>query len=263
MIFQISLGSFYGLDSIIDFLIVITALLIGYQSHKIYTIIKEKNYQYFSWAFLYIGIAFLFKILSNITMVHKVVLSDPNLLHELVSHLKYMQIFYFTVFSLYKVLLVVGFLVLFMIITKTNKKENVILFLYLSALSVLLSVYFNFVFHLTLVLIQVFLCLYFYDNYESNKSKKSFMVFIAFVIILLSNFLGVIMDLDKLAYLVDEILLLAGFSLLLYTHLRIKNDKVENKFSQSNFLKTKNDKEKNKTRDNKRPSGNIGQRKKS
>lgn len=244
MHFQVSLGSFYGVDSIIDFLIVVTALLIGYQSHRIYTIIKEKNYQYFSWAFLYIGIAFIFKILSNITVIHKVILSNPDLLRELASHLKYMQIFYFTVFTLYKALLIIGFLVLFLIITKTSKKENVILFLYLSALSVLLSVYFNFVFHLTLVLIQVFLCLYFYDNYNNNKSQRSFMVFTAFVIILLSNFLGVIMDLDKTAYIVNEVLLLIGFAILLITHLRIKNDK-----------------EKNKARSNKRPSGNIGQRK--
>ena len=63
---------FYGIDSLIDFLIVFVSALICYRSHKIFKLIGDKKYKFFSWAFLSIFLGFLFKIISNLTFLYRV-----------------------------------------------------------------------------------------------------------------------------------------------------------------------------------------------
>ena len=72
MVLQVSLGNFYGIDSLVELGIIIVAIMISYQSRKIYKIVNEKRYNYFAWAFLFIAISFVFKIVSNLTIINKV-----------------------------------------------------------------------------------------------------------------------------------------------------------------------------------------------
>jgi hypothetical protein len=229
MVFQISLGNFYGIDSIIDMIVVIMAVMISYQSHKIYSLVKEKNFRYFSWAFATIGAAYLFKTVSNITAVRQIIIQRSDFIIVFMHELQNIQLINFVTFTLYKTLLLAGFLILFLIMTKTSTKENVILFFYLSAIAILFSVYFDLIFHLTLIIILIFLSIYFYNNYKKVRSTNSHLVFLAFAFILLSTIVEAFYPGCTACDILDEIILLIGFSILLVNHLKIKNEQKKNK----------------------------------
>jgi hypothetical protein len=92
MAFALSLGDFYGIDSLVEFLIIIVAFVISYYSHKVYKIINQKNYKYFSLAFLFLGISFIFKILSNLTIIHKIAIRNANFVFVIWTEFQYMQL---------------------------------------------------------------------------------------------------------------------------------------------------------------------------
>jgi hypothetical protein len=225
---DIFLGSFYGIDSLIDFAIVLVAALVSYQSHRIYKLLGEKNYRFFSWAFFSIAVAVFFKIISNLTIVHKAVIKSPNFILLITHEFQEMQLLNFASFIFYKVFFLLGFLILFLIITKTNKKEDIFLLVYFGIISVLFSVYFNFVFHLTLIILLITLTAYFYQNNKKVRSKNSYLVFSAFVFILASQIIELFYGLHPLVYLVGEILIFIGFLVLLLNHTSIKNGRKKN-----------------------------------
>ncbi len=226
MFISLSALRFYGLDSLMDFLIFLVAILITYQSYNIYCLLKEKNYKFFSWAFLSISIAFLFKVIVNFTFFHQINLLQTYFVNSaLLERLEMLDWINFFSTILYRVFLLIGFLILFLIFTKTEGREKIILFVYLSIITVLFSIYFGFVFHLTLFLLISFLTIYFYRNYKKIKSKNSLIVFYSFLIILTANFIGFFSSLHPFFYLSYEIVLFVGFFVLLINHLSLKKKK--------------------------------------
>lgn len=218
----LSLGRFYGIDSLVEFLIILVSLIIAYHSNKIYNLIKDKQYRYFSFAFLAIAISFIFKILSNLTIGYRVVIERANFIFVIWYELQYMQLINFLSFIFYKTFHVIGFLMLFFIVTKTRDKEKIFLFIYFSIIAIFLSIYFNFIFHLTLIFILFFLTHHFYENYTRKKSLNTKLVFIAFLLILLGQIFFIFEDAYTLFYLVGEILLLIGFLFLLINQIKLK-----------------------------------------
>jgi len=250
MVLQFALGKFYGIDSFIELLIIIVSGIISYYSHRIYRLINEKNYKFFSLAFLAIAVAFFFKILSNLTILHRIKVRGINFVAIVLSQPEYSQILNFLSYILYKLFMVAGFLILFFIVTRTDKKREMALFLYMGFIAVLFSIYFNFVFHLTLVFILFSLTIHYYNNYLQGKSQNRLLVFIAFLIMLVSNLFFLFSDIHGLFYLAGEALLLIAFSSLLLNQIKIRNKKSAN-------LSKKNEQKKNKARDYKRYSGSI------
>ncbi|MFH1801844.1 MAG: hypothetical protein ABH864_00150 [archaeon] len=243
MALNISLGSFYGIDSLLDFMIILVAALIAYQSRRVYKLIKEKNYLRFSYAFLSIALAFVAKIIANLTIVYETKIEHVNFVVFVTHELQEMQIINLLGSTFYKVFLLIGFLILFLITTKTDKKEDVILFAYFAAISVLFSLYFNFIFHLTIIIILVALTTHFHNNYKKTKSGNSYKVYLAFLFILVSHVICLFYGIHVFVYLLGEIFVFAGFLILLVNHTKIKNGK-----------------EKDKVRGNKRPLRNSKKR---
>ncbi len=238
MFLSLSLGRFYGIDSIIELLIVIVAGIISLYSHKIYKIIKEENYRYFSWAFLFIAISFLFKVLSNFTILSRIAIKQANFIYIITAQSKYMPIIDFFCFTFYKVFLLVGFLLLFLILSKSDKKENIFLFVYLSIIAILFSIYFNFIFFITILLILIFLTVHFYKNHKNHMTINSLLVYLGFILVSISHSLLIFEDVHSLFYIIGEGVLLIGFLCLLINHIKInlffKNPKIF-----SSHLKTK------------------------
>lgn len=229
MALNISLGSFYGIDSLLDFMIVLVAILIAYQSRRVYKLVNEKNYQRFSFAFLSIAIAFIVKIIANLTIVYETRIEHVNFVVFVTHELQEMQIINLLGFTFYKIFLLIGFLILFLITTKTDKKEDIILFAYFAAISVLFSLYFNFIFHLTIIIILISLTTHFYNNYKKTKLRSSYKVYIAFLFILTSHVIDLFYGIHPFIYLLGEIFVFVGFLTLLINHTKIKNGKEKNK----------------------------------
>jgi len=216
------LGRFYGIDTFIEFLTILVSLSVSFYSFRVYKLIKDKHYKWFSLAFLLLGISFIFKILSNITFLHKFEVQEANFVFTFMSHLKSMEIVNFFSFVFYKTFHLIGFLLLFLILSKNEERNKNILFFYLSLIVVLFSIYFNFVFHITLVFILIYLTLYFYENYKKVENINAFLVFMSFLIILTSHLFFIFSDVNTLFYLFGEVLLLIGFMCLLTNQIRLK-----------------------------------------
>ena len=168
-------------------------------------------------------------IISNITIIHQVIISRPNFIQIVIQEFNEMRYIYFFSSVFYKSFLLLGFLVLFLLMTKTYKKEEVTLFLYLSIISILFSIYFNFIFHLTLVIMLIFITVYFHNNYKKNNSKQSLISYVAFVFILGGNIVDIFYSLNPIIYLSGELLTFIGFLTLFLNHVNIKNEQKKNK----------------------------------
>ena len=243
MTLSFSLGYFYGIDSIIDLLIALVAGLIAYQSRRVYVLTNKKTYNYFSWAFVSIGVAFLAKIFANLTIRYDTIFERANFIISITQELHHMQLINFFGFTFYKIFLLAGFLILFLITTKTQKKGDVILFGYFSAITLLFSIYFDFVFYLTLAIILAALTTFYYRNYKRVRSPSSYRVYVAFLFILISHVVDLFLGIHILIYLLAELLIFIGFLILLVNHTKVKNDQ-----------------KKNQIRGNKRPSGSSKKR---
>lgn len=225
----LTLGRIYGIDSLIEFLSLIIAGITSYYSHRLYKLIGEKEFKYFSIAFLFIAISFLFKILSNITLTHYIQVSDANFIFTIASQFEYIQLINFFSFLFYKTFILLGLLILFFIATQTKRNQKIFLFIYLSLVTILFSIYFNFIFDLTLIFLLIFLTSYFYENYQKNKSNNSFMVFIGFLLFLIGRIILIFSGIHPLIYLIGEIFILFGFIALLINLIKIKNEQKTNK----------------------------------
>jgi hypothetical protein len=231
MLLNFSIGKFYGIDSIVELLIIIVSLIISYSSYKIYRLIKEDNYKLFSLSFLALAFSFVFKILSNLTIFNQVKIEKANFVIYMVSQWEYMELVNFMSFNLYKIFNIIGFILLFLIITKTSKKEKFFIFIYLSIIAVLFSIYFNFIFHITIAIILLYLTIHFYENYKDKRSTNSLLVFLAFIMMLISHVFFVFSDIDDIFYLIGEFLLLVSFSNLLINQWKMKKNKVYTRIS--------------------------------
>lgn len=217
----LTLGNFYGLDSLFEFLVVIVASIISLYSYKVYKLLKNKNFKYFSLAFLFIAVSFGFKILSNLTLLHRVAITNLNTVIIITSQFQYMRLIQFISFILYKTFYLLGVLFLFFIATKT-KKQNKFMFIYLSFLVILLSIFINFIFYLTLVFILTFLTSYYYENYKKNKLTNSFLVFLGFLLLSISQLALIFSGFNPFIDLFGDSLMLLGFLVLLINQVKIK-----------------------------------------
>jgi hypothetical protein len=230
---DLSLGRFYGIDSLIEISIAVISFVIFGYSRRIYKIVRERNYQLFSWAFLLIGISFILKIISNFTLLHKIQFVGANFVYTIIHEFEYMDAINFIGYIGFKLLFALGFILLFLIITKTKQKEDIFLIFYLSIITLLFSIYFDFVFHLTIMFISLILTFHFYENHKTQREKSSLLVFLSFGLIFLSSLIFIFNEIHSAFYVLGEILLLAGFVIILINHIRSKNNEEKNKYGDS------------------------------
>jgi hypothetical protein len=223
----LSIGDFYGIDSIIEIMTFLVSFIVAYYSNKVYKIMKDPKYRLFSFGFLMIAISFLFKIIVNLTILHRIQIQETNFIITL-AHLRNIDLISFFSNVLYKMFSLIGFLFLFFVETRTKSKEKMFLFLYLGILTIFLSIYFDFIFHLTLVIILFILITHFYENYNEFKSSNTFTVLAGFAIILISQIFFIFEATHPLSYLIGELLMLVGFCFLLVNQIKIKNEQKKN-----------------------------------
>lgn len=221
----LSLGQFYGIDSIIELLAMLVSFQIAYHSNKIYKIIQNRNYRLLSAGFLFIGISFLFKIVANLTILGRIQVEDLYFLTHIFKDVgNSFGLVYFFSFSIYKLLYLIGFLFLFFMTTEIKSKENIFMYLYLGAITILFSIYFNSLFHLTLIVTLALLTINFYDNYKKRKTRNSRLVFSAFFVMMVGHIFLLFSETLPVLYITGKAVLLIGFSALLLNQIRMKNE---------------------------------------
>lgn len=219
----------YNFILIINFFILLVSALISYQSYRNYRFLNVKTFKYFSWAFISITLGYLFKICSSFTIVHKVVIEMSEFSVTFFTNLDFFQDLHIFSLIFHKFFILLGFLILFLTLIKSNKRSEVFLTVYLTIMLLFLSIYFDFIFGLSLVVILVLLTSHFYNNQKKNKTRSSKVVFTAFFLITAGSIISIPYSFYHPEHLIGELFILFGFLTLLINHLNIKNGKEKNK----------------------------------
>ncbi len=211
-------------------IIVLIALLIAAYSWKAYRLNKENRFAYFSLAFLLIALGVGLKIVTN-----SIVYFDPakeialGTLRPLAgAHLEFTPLLYRVGFFLQMVPVLGALLLIFFISQKPRDRlhkyyevSQMALFAYLILLISVVSNFKYFVFYLTSAVLLGLIALNYYKNYLNSQNKNALLVVMAFLIMLAGNFFFVFVFLIEEFYVMGEVLLLAGFLVLLYTYYKI------------------------------------------
>ncbi|MBU2615986.1 MAG: hypothetical protein KKC19_02685 [Nanoarchaeota archaeon] len=225
MVTGLSFGEFYGIDSLIELLIFAVSLQIAYYSNRIYKILKERDYKLLSLGFLFIGLSLLFKIISNLTILERIKIDDLYFLNHLFLEFGSLSITYLLSFSIYKFMYLIGFLFLFVMTTEIKNKKNIIMYIYLGAVTIFFSIYFNSLFHLTIALTLAMLTMNFYENYKKVMNRNTKTVFLAFFVMMFGHLFLLFSEDLPLLYIIGKITVLIGFASLLFNQIQINNEK--------------------------------------
>jgi len=219
---------FYGKDIIIDIFSLLVLSLIAIFSIKYYRINKKnKNYFWFAISFIILAVSFLFKILTNFTIYYNVLNTERlGFFTFTYKTIATSDILFSVGFFFYMFLSLLGFFILYKLYQKNYLKQNILLILYF----ILIITYFGtsryFVFHLTSLLLLLFITLNYLKNYFKKKKITSKLLVLSFLIITLSQLFFIFVSLNKLFYVIAELIQLVGYVLLLITFIGVvKNAK--------------------------------------
>jgi hypothetical protein len=217
---------FHGIDSIFEIVSIIVALLIAIYAYKVYRFSKENKYKFFSFAFLLIALAYMFKILTNFSIYKQRIVEKTigNLTFTFLTVQK-TELFLVLGYLLFHFFMIIGLIGIYLVIDKQAKeqanKKTIVLLTYLAFLSAILSHFYFIIFHITSILLLFLITLIFYRNCCKKATKAGKLVAASFFIILISHifFTMVLFNLDY--YVLGEITQLIGFIILLISYFTV------------------------------------------
>ena len=209
---------FYGFDSVIESIAIIVSVLLVYYSYKCFKLTKENKYLYFSTAFLSLTFAFIAKIIGTLA-IYKPTITRSALgssIHQTFTSVTPSGINALA-FIVYIFFILVGFMILFLIISRlTWKNQRVIaLLVYFVFLATWISIVHYQLFYVTSFVLLLLITYSYYRNYREIKNEKAKFVLIAFSILLVSQALFVFSIYSGIIYVLAELVQLLGFVYLL------------------------------------------------
>lgn len=202
---------FYGIDSALQIITVIIALLIAFYGFHIYRFIGQKRYLFFALSFLSIGISMVLGSVTNFLLYFVWLKHNP--LYVLVHDF---MLFYEVGFLSHFFFHLSAYIILIILCLKIEDKR-VMSLLFLLVLMTLVIAERNFVsFYLvSFILMLLYIVPYFYTNYKENKNAGTKRVFWAFSAIALSQLLFLLSVWSDQAYVLAHLSQLAGYITLL------------------------------------------------
>ncbi len=225
---------FNGYDLLFAAVNLVVALLIAGYSWKIYRINKENKFGYFSFAFILIALANVFKLITQGLIYYtpwravatKVIVPVVGMAQ---SGVNYSNLFFRTGFFLSMITMLGAWLLIYFVSQKKSGRlknyyetSQIGLFIYLIGLISLVSNFKYFVFYLTSTVILSITVLNYYKNYlNTDKNRNAFKVMWSFILLLMGNLAFIFVFVFESLYAVGEVFTLLGFLLLLYTHHKV------------------------------------------
>lgn len=207
---------FYGIDSIFEIFSVIVTLIIAGYAYKLYKFSENKNYKYFSLAFLLFAVGFIFKILTNITVYSEVLEKMPlgtiTLVHSTIHQYEF---FYILGYLGFRLAILLGLLGIYMVSYKHTNITDMFLYSFLFILICIFSHYDFIIFHLTTIAFLCFIVYFYINNYLNKKNKPSLLIASSFIFLLISQVFFAFTYFELIHYITAEIFQLIGFILLL------------------------------------------------
>lgn len=219
---------FSGVDVAFESISAIVLILIASYSLKLYKFNKNKNFKEFATAFFILAAAFVFKILTNVTVYYNVLETyNFGFLTFTISSIKSSSLFYNGGYFFYRFLMLFG---LYLLITIIDKREtNPLFMIYFIAVTSIFSTWAHYIFHTTSFLFLAFISWKYFKNYRDRiscelcdkRAKNIKILFLAFSIIALSNIIFIFIRFNQYIYVTAEYIQLIGYVILLYSFIRV------------------------------------------
>ena len=218
---------FFGKDLLIDIISLVVLLLISSFAVRCYRLNKNRNYLNFSLSFSLLALSFLSKILTNFTIYYTSIMHHdfgPFILtYQALLSSKILILIGFIGYFFFGM---AGLLSLLLVYKKDTSRAMVFLLVYLVLIATYLSMIDYFFFHLTSLLLLVFITSTYLKNYEKNMSASSGLLAYAFLTITFSQLIFTFIGFCTLCYVFAEGVQLAGYLMLFGVFFRIiKNGK--------------------------------------
>ena len=214
---------FLGIDHVFELISMIVGFLLSFFAYKAYRLTDQRNYKFFSAAFGLIGVSFIFKILSTL-VTHRpfvgVVKGVPGVAVA-IQALEKVGWAHIGSFLMHQWLMMLAFFILLVMAWRIKNKSIIILFCYLTAISVVLGLYYYHVMPFTLALLTGFT----YNHYRivsnKRKSKNSILVARAFLLLFLAQIILLFVKYRSLFYVAGEAIQLGGFLIFLWLYIKL------------------------------------------
>jgi len=224
---------FYGFDSIIELIAIITCVLLVYYSYRCYKLTSENRYLYFSVAFLALTLSFIAKVIATLAIYLPILrISIIGNMIRGVSTAITVNRLNALLFLLYIFFMMLGFMMLFLIVSKLTweHKRVMALLVYFVFVATWLGAIHYQLFYFTTFAILCLVTYSYFRNYSTVKSKNALIVSIAFAILLFSQAFFVFIIYSRPVYVIAEILQLLGFVCLLIPFILIFKKKPRKKY---------------------------------
>ncbi len=216
-------GWFSGADIIIDIVSVVVLTLLAIIAFQYYRCSNKKvEYLWFSVATAFLSVGFLAKIFTNFTLYQHVWATKQVGIHVFLYHgVRASESFIFATNLIYHILTLLGLYTLFSLYYKKQHLASVILTVFLLFVTVYFTHSAYYVFHLTSLLILLFILIHYYQTAQKDQLGK--MIFRSFCIIALSQLLFIFLSFNNLLYPIAEVVQLIGYLLLLISIIMVRS----------------------------------------
>jgi hypothetical protein len=208
---------FASMDIFIHGFTVLVLLLIAAFSLRFYFLKKQenKNYLFFSASFILLAISFLWKIVTDITVIYEIVKVKQVGILDITFKTIYTEKVLFVAGHLaHYLFLLLGLYILYVVLNRKSTMNHLFI-LYFIIITTIFSTFSYFLFHLTAFVMLLGIAYRYYWIYRSNKRKSTKLLFTSFCVLALSQVLFMPVRLYVNIYIVAQITQLIGFLILL------------------------------------------------
>jgi len=213
---------FYGKDIIIDVFSIVTLFLVSFFSFRYYLLTRNKKNLILTSSFFLMGVSFLAKIITNFTLYYdfevKRRIGDLILTYHVA---KGTDLLFNLGFLSFRLLTLFGLYLLYLMLQKKVYKREVLLVSFFIIITTYFSSLKYFVFYLSALLFLWLIAYQYHEKYRKNKLKNTKLLVMSFSVLAVSQALFILIPIDKMFYVIAEIVQLAGYLLLLVTFISV------------------------------------------
>src|SRR3989344_2331245 len=213
---------FKGSEIFIDFFSFIVLSIFFILSLKYYKLCKKKNFLYLGIGFLLIAVAQLASIFTKFVLYYDTSFTQ-NIGQMVITYrvVKSVDIFYYAGFFFQKLLTLLGFYLIYRLPLKKKFSGDFMLALYFIILSALVSITSTYFFHITVLILLIFITINYYNVYRENKNINTKILIFGFIILIIGEILFSVTNPQSIAFIFANIIELIGYSVLLVLIIRI------------------------------------------
>ncbi|MBI4151564.1 hypothetical protein HY496_01225 [Candidatus Woesearchaeota archaeon] len=215
---------FSGRDILIDIFSIIVLLTISFVTFRYYRLMKShKKHLYFSIATILLALSFISKIVTNFTLYeqfYNTIFLGPLALTFRTVH--YSDTLFLVGTLIYRFLTLLGFYLLFRIYSENKLWYTDVLIIYLLVIAMYFTSQAYYIFHLTALFLLLPLVWRYICNCRQTKDKAGKLIAWSFGTIAASQVAFILLSIDKIVYVLAEMIQFIGYVLLLSSFLLVR-----------------------------------------